>query len=316
MRYFPMFLDMAGRAVLIAGGGEQAAQKARLLIRTEARLSLMAPALIPELGALVGASKARHVAAALDQAAIREARYVFICTGDDALDLEVEAAARAAGALVNVVDRPERCDMITPALVDRDPVVVAIGTEGAAPVLARTIKSRVEAMLPPELGAFVEMARGHQAGARDLPAAARLDFWRWALTDAPWRCWLAGDEEGAARLIAEAILAGGAPESGAPTLTMVEAPAAPDLTALRAVERMQGAATILHAEGADTRLLDLARRDARRIPLSACPRHGAALEALREAAADGPVVALATPACRPMEIKGLGRPEWIGAAKA
>ena len=132
MRYFPMFLDMAGRTALLAGGGEQIAQKARLLKRTDARLFIMSEDLIPELAALVDAGRADHIAADLDEAAIADAAYVFIATEDDDLDLEIADHARAAGALVNMVDRPAECDMITPALVDRDPVVVAIGTEGAA----------------------------------------------------------------------------------------------------------------------------------------------------------------------------------------
>ena len=132
MRYFPMFLDMAERTALLAGGGEQIAQKARLLKRTEARLVIMSEDLIPELAALVEAGRATHIATDLDAAAIADAAYAFIATEDEELDLEIADHARAAGALVNMVDRPAECDMITPALVDRDPVVVAIGTEGAA----------------------------------------------------------------------------------------------------------------------------------------------------------------------------------------
>ena len=155
MRYFPMFLETRGRRILLAGGGEETARKARLLARTEARLTVMAAALEDELAALVAAGGAGHTAADFDAAAIAEADYVFIGVEDDALSARIAAAARSGGALVNVIDRPEDCDMITPALVDRDPVVVAIGTEGAAPVLGRRIRTALEAMLSNRLGGYV-----------------------------------------------------------------------------------------------------------------------------------------------------------------
>lgn len=313
MRYFPMFLDMAGRTVLLAGGGEQIAQKARLLKRTEARLALMAEELIPELRDLVEAGRAAHVAADLAPEAIDGADYVFIATEDDDLDAEIADHARGAGAVVNMIDKPDQCDMITPALVDRDPVVVAIGTEGAAPVLAKAIKTSLEQMLPGSLGPFIAMI-GRQ---RDLVAASvegerRLAFWNWAVKGAPWRRWLAGDEAGAEAMIAEAASDGGAPQGAAGGFSMIEIPAAPDLAPLRAVQRLQEAAVILHPKGIDEGLFDLARRDALRKPLTGCPRHDAeARDALR--AAEGPVVALVTPECRPLE--GMEDAELIPAAR-
>lgn len=268
MRYFPMFLDFGGRTVLIAGGGEQAAQKARLLTRTEAELLLMAPALEPELQALVSGGGAAHVAAAFDAEAVATADYLFIATGDDALDGRIAIAARAAGALVNMVDRPEACDMITPAIVDRDPVVIAIGTEGAAPVLARKVKTMLEERLSPRLGSFVAMLQAMRPDlARVEDSAARLRLWDWAATGEPWRRWLAGDEAGARALIGYAADMGRAIEEARPALTVVEIPVAPDLLPLRAVERMQDAATIFHPEGLDPDILDLARRDAARVIL-------------------------------------------------
>ena len=89
--------------------------------------------------------------------------------------------ARAAGTVVNVIDRPELCDAFTPSIVDRDPVVVAIGTEGAAPVLGRAIKTEIETMLAPRLGTFVSLA-GRLRGAVDqaFPQAVRRGFGEWA----------------------------------------------------------------------------------------------------------------------------------------
>lgn len=296
-----MFLDMAGRHVVIAGGGEQAAQKMRLLSRTEARLSLMAEALSPELAEHVSAGRAAHVPVALDEAALSDATYVFIALEDEAEGARVAAAAREAGALVNVVDRPEACDMIFPALVDRDPVVVAIGTEGAAPVLGQWIKTRVEALLPPDLGLFVAMARRLRGAAEAVPAgAARRRFWRWALLGAPRERWRSGDRAGAEAMIAEAAASGGAPEDETLALTLIPIPAAPDLFTLRDVERLQAAGTVIHPEGLATGFLDLARRDAARLALPRCPRHDpGALDGL-----EGPLVALCRQECRVQDAAG------------
>lgn len=294
MRWFPMFLEMKGRVILLAGGGEQAAQKARLLRRTEARILVMAPELNPELRDLAAADVIEHIAAEFDEAAIRLADYAFIATGDIALDDRIAAAAREGGALVNMVDRPEACDMITPAIVDRDPVVIAIGTEGAAPVLARAIKTDLEQSLSTRLGPFIAALGARRPAVMEkVGQGARLPFWKWAVNGAPWRLWRDGDEAGALALADEAIARGEAPEAEAGGVTFIEIPEAPDLLPLRAVERLQGAARIIHPANIDERILDYARRDAERILLTSCPRDdfGALLEA------DGPVVILATADC-------------------
>ena len=315
MRYFPMFLNMAGRTALLAGGGEQIAQKARLLKRTDARLFIMSEDLIPELAALVDAGRADHIAADLDEAAIADAAYVFIATEDDDLDLEIADHARAAGALVNMVDRPAECDMITPALVDRDPVVVAIGTEGAAPVLAKAIKTSLEQSLSPELGPFIDMIRRQRDPVADqVDARTRLSFWNWAVKGAPWDRWLAGDHAGAEAMIAKAAEAGAPPVGLVAGIALVEIADAPDLTPLRAVQRLQEATTIFHPADVEEGVLELARRDAVRLVLSGCPRLTGDLTPVLNAAADGPVVVMTRQGCG--RIKGLERAEVIRAASS
>lgn len=291
-----MFLDMQGRTVLLAGGDEQIAQKSRLLKRTEADLVIMSETLTPELRRLVDQGAARHVAADFDAGTIASSRYVFIATEDDELDLEIADHARAAGAVVNMVDKPEQCDMITPALVDRDPVVVAIGTEGAAPVLAKAIKTSLEQSLSPRLGGFIEMIRLQRSPVADqVDGRTRLSFWNWAVKGAPWRKWLAGDEAGAEAMVSMAAEVGAPPEDEPGGLTFLEAPDAPDLLPLRAVERLQNAAVIFHGETLDEAVLELARRDAERVALSGCPRNDPAH--VEQALAKGAVVVVATADC-------------------
>lgn len=130
MKSFPMFIRTTGRRVVIAGGGEQAAQKARLMLKTDAQIVLAAPDLEDELAALVAEGRAQHYTGPISAALFEGAAMTFIATGCRATDASLQALARAARCPVNVVDQPDLCDITTPSLVDRDPVVVAIGTEG------------------------------------------------------------------------------------------------------------------------------------------------------------------------------------------
>ena len=158
MKTFPMFLRMTGRKVVIAGGGEQAAQKCRLILKTEARIVVLAPELDPELRALHHAGRIDWETGAITALSFSDTALVFVATGCPGVDAALHDLAKIAGATVNVVDQPDLCDAITPSIVDRDPVVVAIGTEGTAPVLARQIKTRLEQSLEPRLGEMAALA--------------------------------------------------------------------------------------------------------------------------------------------------------------
>ena len=146
---FPAFHKVDGRRVVVVGGGVEAAAKIRLLAETRAEIVVFAASLDKETGAdLVAAHAdwrgARPVVSDLDGAAL-----VFAATGVEAEDRAIVALAHAAGVPVNVVDRPELCDFYTPAIVNRAPLAVAIGSEGVAPVLSRHVRARIEAMLAP-----------------------------------------------------------------------------------------------------------------------------------------------------------------------
>lgn len=268
MKSFPMFLKTTDRRVIILGGGEQAAQKARLILKTDAQIVLVAPELDAELQGFVDAGQAMHHTGAVTPDLFDGTAMTFIATGCPGADRALHALAKAARTVVNVVDTPDLCDAITPSLVDRDPVVVAIGTEGTAPVLGRSIKTKIEAMLSPRIGAFAALA-GHLRGAvaQSLPMSQRRAFWAWTFGAEPVRRHEQGDETGAAQLLKAAIKAGGAPN--APTkghIALVGAgPGARDLLTLRAVERLQEADVIYYDRLVDPEVLELARRDAERV---------------------------------------------------
>lgn len=267
MHAFPMFLRTTGRRIVIAGGGEEAARKARLVLKTDAALTLIAPDLDAELAGLVAQGRAEHHPGPVTVENFRDTALVFIATGCAATDAALHALAKEAGAVVNVVDRPELCDATTPSIVDRDPVVVAIGTEGTAPVLARRIKTEIETLLPPRLGGLAALAgRLRTAVAAKVPGHARRAFWDWTFTGAPARLHREGREGEAARLLKAAIAAGGHDGGTEGHIALVGAgPGARDLLTLRAVQRLQEADVIFYDRLVDPEVLELARRDAERV---------------------------------------------------
>ncbi|TVP72883.1 MAG: uroporphyrinogen-III C-methyltransferase [Rhodobacteraceae bacterium] len=265
MKTFPMFLQMAGRHVVIVGGGEQAAQKARLILKTEARLVLVAPELDAELAALVATKRAEQVAT-LSVDMMRGAALVFVATGCVGADYAAHTLAKAAGAVVNVVDRPALCDATTPSLVDRDPVIVAISTEGTAPVLARQIKSKVETMLEPNLGDLAALAgRLRPEVSRHIPQAVRRFFWDWVFNGPPRQAMARGALRDAARLIKAQIAEGTTGKIEGSIALVGAGPGAADLLTLRALRLLQEADIIYYDRLVDASVLELARRDAERV---------------------------------------------------
>ncbi|WP_299747095.1 siroheme synthase CysG [uncultured Tateyamaria sp.] len=267
MKTFPMFLTMTGRRVVILGGGEQATQKCRLMLKTEAKIEVFAPELDVELQSLADGGRITHRTDRITADALRGAPLVFVGTGCPGIDAALHAVATDAGGLVNVVDQPDLCDAITPAIVDRDPVVVAIGTEGTAPVMARQIKTALERMLDPRLGDLAALAgRLRDFAAQRLAPRQRRDLWRWVF-NGPLRAQHAREGDApVARAIKQVIRTGTVPAAAPAPVALVGAgPGATDLITLRGVQRLQEADIIFYDRLVDPEVLELARRDAERV---------------------------------------------------
>lgn len=268
MKSFPMFIRTSGRKVIICGGGEQAAQKTRLILKTDAQIILAAPVLEDELASLVASGRAVWHSGPISPALFDDAAMTFVASGCRGVDASLHALAKIARCPVNVVDQPDLCDITTPSLVDRDPVVVAIGTEGTAPVLARQIKTQIEQSLPQALGGLAALAgRLRPAVAGRVPRSKRRAFWRWVFAGDPRTIWVRGAERDAATAIKAAIADGHAPDaqSGGSIALVGAGPGARDLLTLRAVERLQEADVIFYDRLIDVDVLELARRDADRV---------------------------------------------------
>ncbi|MEO0391108.1 MAG: siroheme synthase CysG [Pseudomonadota bacterium] len=179
MNHFPIFLSTAGRRIVLAGGGEAALAKLRLLLKTQAHLTVIAEHPDEQIATWATQGKLRLVRRAVEPGDALCAALFYAATDDDTEDARAAALARADGAVINMVDNLHGSDFITPAIVDRDPVTIAIGTEGAAPVLARQIKADLEAKLPSTLGPLARIGKTFRKAAEALPfGRARRDFWR------------------------------------------------------------------------------------------------------------------------------------------
>jgi uroporphyrin-III C-methyltransferase/precorrin-2 dehydrogenase/sirohydrochlorin ferrochelatase len=280
MKYFPIFTDLENAQVLVAGGAEQAAQKVRLLLKTDARIVIVADALSPELEGLAKQGRVDFVRRAFVDGDIVGKRLAYAATGDRALDAAVSRAAQAHGVPVNVVDVPELSTFITPAIVDRDPVTVAIGTEGAAPVLAREVKTRLEAWLPANLGSLARRAQSlRDLVARSIPdARVRRQLWE-RLLQGPFRHAVLGGAEAEAQRVLAAELQGAAAPSKGRVALIGCGPGDPDLLTLKALQRMQEADVLVIDRLVNPKILDYARRDAERIHVGKTPRGPATSQA-------------------------------------
>jgi uroporphyrin-III C-methyltransferase/precorrin-2 dehydrogenase/sirohydrochlorin ferrochelatase len=260
MRHYPVFLDLRGRRIAVAGAGAVAEAKLRLLLKTEAEIVVAGerPTAAVRAWAAEGRIVLHERGFGPEDAA--GAALVYGATGEAEADARAAEIGRAAGALVNIVDDLEGSDFITPAIVDRDPVTVAIGTEGAAPVLARKIKAEVEALLPSTLGLLTRIGQGFRARVEALDSKARRGFWTRFYFERGPRAFAEGEQ--AARDELEAMLAEGeAPRRGVVYLVGA-GPGDPELMTLKARKLLHEADVVVHDRLVPQAILELARREA------------------------------------------------------
>lgn len=289
MKNFPMFLKMSGRRVLIIGGGEQAVQKTRLILKTEAEICLLAAELDPELLDLVAEGRVRHLSGPLTVELLQSAILVFSATGCAGAGAVHAALAKQANCIINVVDMPDHCEAMTPSIVDRDPLVVAIGTEGNAPILGRQIKSMIETKLEPGLGRLVTFAgRMRPRVAQRIRLERRRAFWRWVFSEQPRREFGRGNERAAFDLIKSGMeKSEEAPEASGSIYLIAAKSQEPDLMTIRNVRHLQEAEVIFHERGQHARILELARRDAKRVAFDSQKKNTTSLARIIAAASTG-----------------------------
>ncbi|MCA0399925.1 MAG: siroheme synthase CysG [Proteobacteria bacterium] len=263
----PVFHKLAGRKVVLAGAGEAALWKAELILAAGAELHLFAPdlpvnleGLSPQPGGGLFPQPRHWAPEDLDGAALALAE-----AEDNEEAAAFAAAAHARGIPVNVIDRPEFCDFQFGSIVNRSPLLVAISTDGAAPVFAQAIRAKIEALLPRGLKSWAEAARDWRSAVTErAPAfARRRRFW-----EAFTKMALAKPEEAPEPSDLADLLAGLDADTDRPRgqVTFVGAgPGDPDLLTLKAVRALQSADIILFDDLVAPEILDLARREAKRM---------------------------------------------------
>ena len=266
MKLYPIFARLDGCAVLVVGGGEVAARKCRALLDTGARVTVGAPRLNADLSHWLRENSIRHIAGAFDECWLDEAWLVVAATDDDAVNRRVSAAATRRRIFVNVVDDARLSTFHVPAVIDRAPLQIAISSGGAAPMLARWLRERLEGLLDHALGplaALLERAR-RRIRARLREPSARRAFYR-RVFDSDVTASLRAGRAPDAELQLERLLADvSRPQAGSVALVGA-GPGDPGLLTLNALRALNEADVILHDRLVSPAVLELARRDATRI---------------------------------------------------
>ena len=264
MRHFPIFLDLTGRRVLFSGAGDIAEPKIRLILKTGAIVEVYGEDPNDRIRGWAGNGRVTLFERPLQEADIGNAALLYCASGREAVDRAAAELGKAHRVPVNVVDNLQDSQFITPAIVDRDPVTVAIGTEGTAPVLARRIKSDLEARLPAATGALAEVAASFRKRAAMIGSPRRRrEFWaRFFDRDGP-KAWSDGGSSAARRRLASLLvetLAAGSPRG---SVHFIDAGTGdPDFLSVRAKRILEEADRIIHDPGTAGSILELGRREA------------------------------------------------------
>ena len=268
MRYFPAFIDLKKRRCLVVGAGEVAARKAGQLLRAEADVRVIAPALGPDVAELLRQGKLRHEARPFAPEDVAGCALVIAATDDAQVNKQVSDSAGAHNIPVNVVDSPELCSFIVPSMLDRHPLQVAVSTGGAAPVLARQLRARLETLIPSAYGRLAGLVgeTRERVKQRFPDVDQRRRFWEDILQGPVAELVFAGRETAARQALEEALrkTAKQACKSGEVYL-VGGGPGDPDLLTLRALRLMQQAEVVLYDRLVAPAIVDLVRRDAQRL---------------------------------------------------
>ncbi len=268
MDYLPIFLDVKTRLCIVVGGGEIASRKVALLQNAGAQIRVIAPVLGVSLTELKVQGAIEHAAREYRQGDLAGARLVIAATDDAEVNRRVSEEAQAHGIPVNVVDQPELCSFIMPSIIDRSPVIAAVSTSGASPVLARLIRGRLESLIPAGYGRLAELASRFRdrVKARFTSPTDRRRFWEEVLQGGVAERVFSGHHEEANNLMEQALETGTLTTDGMGEVYLVGGgPGDPDLLSFRALRLMQQADVVVYDRLISKPILEMTRRDAERV---------------------------------------------------
>lgn len=262
MQYLPIFLRLENRRCLVVGGGPVALRKIQTLLRAKAAVTVVALDCCENVSALAAEGRIVLRREAFTPAHLNGSRLVVAATGDRGINRQVSAAADACGIPVNVVDTPDLCSFVFPAIIDRDPLLVAVSSGGAAPVLARLLRSRLETLIPAGYGRLAALAERFRPAVKAaiVDPDQRRAFWERNLQGPVAELAMAGQMEPAAAMLDEALRQ---PRSTSGAVYLVGAgPGDPDLLTFRALRLMQQADAVVYDRLVSPEVLALCRKDA------------------------------------------------------
>lgn len=267
MSQFPIFIQMQGRRCLVVGGGEIAARKVSLLVKAAARVVVVSPRLCRSLAELHDQGVIAWEPVTFSPEHIDRSWLVVAATNDKSVNEAVSRAAQAQDVPVNVVDQPALCTFTMPSIIDRSPVMVAISSGGAAPVLSRMLRARLETLIPAGYGRLAALAGKFRARVQQqLPeGSARRIFWENVFEGPVAEQMLAGHEDAAFESLRQTLDQATTQAVQGEVYLVGAGPGDPDLLTFRALRLMQKADVVLYDNLVSDAIMELVRRDAERI---------------------------------------------------
>ncbi len=269
MQNYPIFVDLKGQKCLVVGGGDVAARKIRLQLKAGAHIVVIAPKLCQTIQDEMFDS-ITHIKREFEETDITGYRLITAATSDSDVNRKISELSQALNIPVNVVDQPDLCSFITPSIVDRDSVTIAVSTGGGAPVLARHLRGKIESFIPSRYGDLANAMRDYRAcSMQQIPDEdERRHFWDGVLQSSIAEKFLAGDDEearAALDIAIETYQSTDKSEQIGEVWLIGAGPGDPELLTFKALRLMQQCDVVLHDRLVSKEILDLCRRDADRI---------------------------------------------------
>ena len=264
MESIPIFMKIKGLRCVVVGGGDVAMRKVSLLLKADASVEVFAPTLCDALNAKVISAEIQYFQTVFEPCQLTGAALVIAATNDETVNAAVSAAAKEKNIPVNVVDAPALCTFTMPSIVDRSPIVIAISSNGAAPVLARLIRAKIETMIPSSYGRLASLARDFRDSvkARFLDTQSRRIFWEKIFEGPIAELIFSGQEQAAEIALTEAINSESYNKQHGEVYLVGGGPGDPDLLTFRALRLMQQCDVCVYDKLVSKEVMELVRRDA------------------------------------------------------
>ncbi len=263
MNYFPIFLDARKQQVLVIGGGNVAARKIELLLKTPAQITVLSLGVNDTVQRLIKKHDLRFIDSAYQAKYLVNKTLIIAATNDALANARIANDANKLGLLINVVDSPALCNYITPAIIDRSPMLVAISSEGSAPILLQMLRNQIETSLPAGYGELANFCKDKRIKVQQSieSFAARKQFWQQVLTGEISEQVMSGNKAQADALFTQALTLREPQNSSKLTIIQLQNNK-PDNLTLKAFQTLQRSDEVYLDDGVSDAFYDYVRRDA------------------------------------------------------